>query len=76
MFVTPIFYAPDQLQGGMVKIVEFNPLYHYVEIVRLPMLGQAPALYTYGVTVGGTILGWLATLYFYSRFRRRIPYWL
>lgn len=76
MFVTPIFYAPNQLQGSMAKIVDFNPLYHYVEIVRLPLLGQAPALYSYGVTIGGTIFGWLATLYIYSRFRRRVPYWL
>jgi ABC-type polysaccharide/polyol phosphate export permease len=76
MFVTPIFYAPDQLQGNMVRIAEFNPLYHYVEIGRLPMLGQAPELHSYFVTIGGTIAGWLGTLYIYSRFRRRVPYWL
>ena len=63
MFVTPIFYAPNQLQGAMARIVEFNPLYHYVEIARLPLLGLAPSLYSYVVTIGGTIFGWLATLW-------------
>jgi ABC-type polysaccharide/polyol phosphate export permease len=76
MFVTPIFYSPDQLQGRMVEIVRFNPLYHYVEVVRLPMMGMAPSAYSYGVTIGCTIFGWLATIYIYSRFRRRLPYWL
>jgi ABC-type polysaccharide/polyol phosphate export permease len=76
MFVTPIFYAPDQLQGRMEQIVRFNPLFHYVELIRLPMMGLAPSIYTYEVTIGCTIFGWLATLYIYSRFRRRLPYWL
>jgi ABC-type polysaccharide/polyol phosphate export permease len=76
MFITPIFYSPDQLTGKFAEIVNFNPLYHYVEIVRLPLMGQAPGIYSYAVTLGGTIFGWAATLYVYSRFRRRVPYWL
>lgn len=76
MFVTPIFYAPDQLQGEMANIVRYNPLFHYVEVVRLPMMGMAPSSYSYAVTGGCTLFGWVFTLYVYSRFRRRLPYWL
>ncbi len=76
LFVTPIFYSPAQLQGGLVKIALFNPLYHYIELVRLPLMGQPPSGLDYAVGVAGTLLGWAFTFDLYSRFRRRVPYWL
>jgi ABC-type polysaccharide/polyol phosphate export permease len=76
LFVTPIFYSPSQLHGGLVKIAQLNPLYHYIELVRLPLMGQLPSGLDYAVGIGGTVLGWAFTFDLYSRFRRRVPYWL
>jgi homopolymeric O-antigen transport system permease protein len=76
LFLTPIFYSPAQLQGGMVSIAQYNPLYHYIELVRLPLLGQLPSALDYAIGIGGTVLGWAFTFDLYSRFRRRVPYWL
>lgn len=39
MFVTPIFWEPKQLGDRFARFVDFNPLYHYVDIVRSPLLG-------------------------------------
>ncbi|MDE2166820.1 MAG: ABC transporter permease [Alphaproteobacteria bacterium] len=75
-FVTPIFYRPDQLTGRLSVMATYNFLYHYVDIVRSPLLGFTPAPISYVVTGSITILGWIMTIYFYGRFRRRIPYWL
>jgi ABC-type polysaccharide/polyol phosphate export permease len=76
MFVTPIFWAPDQLGKEFIKFVDYNILYHYVDIMRSPMLGRTPATWSWIVTIAGTIIGWTVTIYMFSRFRRRLAYWL
>jgi ABC-type polysaccharide/polyol phosphate export permease len=76
MFVTPIFWVPEQLGGRFIKFVDFNPLYHYVDIVRSPLLGRAPSMWSWEIVVAGTLIGWALTLILFSRFRRRLPYWL
>src|SRR5690606_25007200 len=45
-FVTPIFWTPD-LRQGRTFVLDINPFYHLVEIVRAPMLGQVPATGSY-----------------------------
>lgn len=76
MFVTPIFWPPDSLQGTHhLLFVEFNPLYHMMDIVRSPLIGKVPEMQSYGVAILVAILGWLVTYVAFSRFRRRLPYW-
>jgi ABC-type polysaccharide/polyol phosphate export permease len=78
MLITPIFWSPDSLKGraSHTMIVEYNPVYHYIEVMRAPLLGHAPGLTSYAVVIAGTVIGWWVTLMMYSRFRRRIPYWI
>lgn len=76
MFITPIFWSPDQLTGRARILVDYNPLYHYVDVVRSPLLGKAPSAWTWFLVALMTAAGWGVTLYLFSRFRRRIPYWL
>jgi ABC-type polysaccharide/polyol phosphate export permease len=45
MFITPIFWPPESLQGlRRYLFVEANPLYSLIEIVRAPLLGKFPPL--------------------------------
>ena len=76
MFVTPIFFTRDQLGPGFGRLVDVNLLFHFVDVVRSPLLGQTPAGWTWVVVTITTIVGWGGTLWIYSRFRRRVPYWL
>ena len=76
MFVTPVLWPEDLLQGTRRFVfVEFNPLYHFINIVRAPLLGKVPALSSYVVVAVVTIIGWVATYAFFSRFRKRIAFW-
>jgi ABC-type polysaccharide/polyol phosphate export permease len=72
--VTPILWSSDQI--GNQLIVELNPLYHLIEVIRAPLLGRVPPLATWGTALGVTALGWLVTLAFFVRFRERIAYWI
>jgi homopolymeric O-antigen transport system permease protein len=76
MFVTPIFWFSHQLGSAAQPIIKYNVMFHLVEVMRAPMLGTAPSLLSYGVTIAGAIVGWLVTFDLYARFRRRIPFWL
>jgi homopolymeric O-antigen transport system permease protein len=76
MFVTPIFWAPEQLGARFSLIVDYNILFHFVDIIRSPLLGRAPSAQTYVMVLACTVIGWTTMFIIYSRFRRRLPYWL
>jgi lipopolysaccharide transport system permease protein len=74
-FLTPIIWHPSLLSGRQ-RVVYWNPLYHYVELIRMPLLGEAPSAHTWIMTVTITVLGWCFTFAFFRRFRGRIAYWV
>jgi ABC-type polysaccharide/polyol phosphate export permease len=75
MFATPIMWPVQSLSGSPL-IVEINPLYHLIELVRAPMLGTAPELRSWLVAGGMAIAGSaLATGLLVSK-SRRIVFWL
>ncbi|MBS0534424.1 MAG: ABC transporter permease [Proteobacteria bacterium] len=76
MFVTPVFWVTSSLGDRGHKVTQANYVFHLVEVLRQPMLGQTPTLMNYAVTLGGAALGMLVALFLFARFRRRIPYWL
>jgi ABC-type polysaccharide/polyol phosphate export permease len=76
MFVTPIFWPPESLQGVIhIFYVELNPLYHLITIVRAPLLNQVPPLEVYLGTSLITAAGSILTYACFRYFRRRIAYW-
>ena len=74
-YLTPIIWKPELL-GNRIAFVQVNPFFHFVELVRAPLLGQVPAPLTWAVVLGVTAGGWLVTFFFFRRFRSRIPYWV
>ena len=81
-YVTPIVWTTKTLreQGGEVaaraRIAELNPLYHYLEIVRAPLIGQEVAAYHWWIVLGCTAGGLLITLFAMKQMRFRVPYWV
>jgi ABC-2 type transport system permease protein/lipopolysaccharide transport system permease protein len=56
--------------------VNVNPFYHYLEVVRQPLLGHAPTTLNWIVVVGMTMLLGLVSFVFFSRYRSKITYWV
>jgi ABC-type polysaccharide/polyol phosphate export permease len=76
IFVTPIFWPPDVLQASSrVVFVTFNPLYHLIEVIRVPLMNGVPASSTYLAVLIVAALGWTVTYNVFGRYRRRIAYW-
>ncbi|OGO90156.1 MAG: sugar ABC transporter permease [Coxiella sp. RIFCSPHIGHO2_12_FULL_42_15] len=78
MFVTPIFWPEAQLGTGFKAylIVNSNPLYHYVVVVRQPLMGQSPHLISWIIVSVMTVLGWLITMLVMSKNHRKLIFWL
>ncbi|MCC7253455.1 ABC transporter permease [Hyphomicrobium sp.] len=74
-FVTPVFWRPDRL-GDFSWIVDYNPLFHFVSLVRSPLLGDPIDGWSFMMT-GGTIavLALIASLV-YKFMGREVIYWL
>ena len=79
-FMTPIIWNNNTLhqQGAdrWAKIVELNPLLHYLEIVRAPLLGDPQHLRHWAVVIGLTVIGWTVALIAMRQYRARVPYWV
>jgi lipopolysaccharide transport system permease protein len=77
-FVTPVMWSPDLIGNNELAhlLLGLNPLYHWLQIVRLPILGQWPTLENWAVALLVAGLGWGVTLLVYRKFRTMIAYWV
>jgi ABC-type polysaccharide/polyol phosphate export permease len=75
MFATPIFWSRDLLSPELGYLADWNPLFHLVEIMRQPILGQLPTATNWLVSLGLMTFGMAATMAIYSRVRHRVAYW-
>ncbi len=74
-FLTPIIWPADALSHKPI-ILDANPFYYLVVIVREPLLGTVPALSVWLVAAAIGAIGWLATALVYQRLFNRLTKWL
>ncbi|MFZ2177031.1 MAG: ABC transporter permease [Rhodococcus sp. (in: high G+C Gram-positive bacteria)] len=80
--LTPIMWTTQSLeaQGGQaaerVKLAELNPLFHYLDIVRAPLIGQEQDAYHWYIVLAITVAGWAFALVALRKYRARVPYWV
>lgn len=74
---TPIIWQIDQKAGTRrAAFVEYNPFFHFVEIMRAPMIGDPVALNSWIVTITITLILLVLGMYAFVRARSRVAYWL
>src|SRR5262249_5912746 len=71
-YVTPLIYPAELLRRRHLdSIIDFNPAYHLIEIVRRPiLLGQPAASMSYvssGVTILLLVIAAVLVMHYYSR---------
>jgi ABC-type polysaccharide/polyol phosphate export permease len=76
LFLTPIFWSPDQLTGRAEFLAQFNPLFHLIAVVRDPLLGVPPTLLNWLAVGLVTLVGWTIAIVMLTKLRHRIVYWL
>ena len=75
-FVLPIMWRPQDLGDGLTRIiVGFNPLYHYLQLVRLPLIGDFPTLINWSIASAGALLSIAIGLFVYKKTIDKVVYW-
>lgn len=81
-YVTPIVWTTQTLkeQGGEIAqralLAEINPLFHYMEIIRAPMIGQPLAAYHWWIVLACTAVGLILAMLAMKQWRFRVSYWV
>jgi lipopolysaccharide transport system permease protein len=74
-FFTPVMWSPDILEER-AWIAHFNPLYHLIELIRAPVLGNVIQPISWQVSIGMLIVGFVSAQFLMSKYRNRVVYWL
>jgi len=75
LFVTPIMWPLSTL-GDSTYIAEINPLYHLIDIVRSPLLGQTPEISSWLVAIALMFPGSAVSMWLLRRASRRLVFWI
>jgi ABC-type polysaccharide/polyol phosphate export permease len=76
-YLTPIMWMPKLLPGHVsLYLLDLNPAYHLLGIIRSPLLGQLPPRMSWCVSIVLAFMGWSVALFVYGRYKHRIAYWL
>jgi len=76
MWLTPVYYRPEQLAPDIRIIIEVNPLTYVLEVARAPFLNEVPSLFAWVAAALMAVFGWVLAFALLMRTRARVPYWL
>lgn len=74
-FFTPILWQVDSIKSK-AYLAEWNPVYHWIELLRAPLLGSLPTLSDYLWSIFSLMGFSLLAAYYLGRYRSRIVLWL
>lgn len=75
-FMTPILWVREEMRGIRATLADVNPLTHFLEIFRAPLMGAEPRLSSWAVVLISSAVIWLAAAIAAWRMRRRLPFWV
>jgi lipopolysaccharide transport system permease protein len=75
-FLSPIIWSAEMLPPSRRYVADFNPLFHFIEVIRAPLLGEPLHMLSWIVVASLLVLGSVSTFVLFARFRARVPYWL
>ncbi|HHW4678878.1 MAG TPA: ABC transporter permease [Xylella sp.] len=74
-YLTPVIWMTTHFPASTSEyLLKLNPVYHIVEIVRAPLLGNVPSALNWQISISLAVIGWILATFIYNRYKRRIPY--
>lgn len=74
-FFTPILWQPESLKNK-TYLIKFNPIHHWMELIRAPLLGHIPSVESWFWSLGTLVFLLVTSIYTLGRYRSRIAFWL
>ncbi len=77
-YVTPVMWYPSLIGDSELAhhLLGLNPFYHWLQLVRLPILDQLPTIENWGLSLLSATVGWAILLASNKRYKNMIAYWV
>jgi len=73
--MTPVIWQKEMLGSNQI-IAEVNPLYHFITVIRDPLLNGSFPAQSFAVVGIITIFNFVFASYLYARFKHKLVFWL
>lgn len=74
--LTPVFWDKAALIGAREWIVKANPLAHALEVLRAPLLGMMPDMFSVYFMIASALVGMISAAMMYRRNINKMVFWL
>jgi ABC-type polysaccharide/polyol phosphate export permease len=75
-FFTPIIWQPNILPDRYFFALEFNPIFHALELVRNPLLGNVTPIHSYYMVMILSLILWLVSILMLARYKNKLAFWI
>ena len=75
MFLTPVFWLPESLPDR-AQYVLWNPFAQMLDLLRAPLMGGVSDTHNWTGILIWTVVNIIASAWLFSKYRRRVVYWL
>lgn len=77
-YVTPVMWYPKLIENNELShlMLGLNPIYHWLQLVRLPLIGSWPTWENWALALLSAGIGWAVTLITYKKYKNMIAYWV
>jgi ABC-type polysaccharide/polyol phosphate export permease len=77
IFFTPILWSPERLDARThFFVVDPNIFFHYIEIIRQPLIGNEPSMFSIFITFVFSLLIFMISTFLVKKYEHRIRYWV
>ncbi len=75
LFLSPVFYKPDALQGKVAWLISLNPLTQFIDLFRTPIYsGEFPSLTTVLISMALAATSVFVGLWFFAKHENKVAF--
>jgi lipopolysaccharide transport system permease protein len=76
-YITPVIWKPELIPPGIAHILlGLNPMYHLLQITRLPLMGQSPTFENWLVACVAVSMAGILAVLVAKKYNKRLVYWV
>lgn len=76
-YLTPIIWLPTMVPNRAgINLLEFNPFFHFLELLRGPLMGFVPSMMSWLIVISITFISWMISILIFFKYKNRLAYWL
>lgn len=75
-FFTPIIWKVESLPQEYQWVADSNPLFHIIEIIRAPLIGEQASIYSWYWSIAILLSSIIIGSVIHTKLRKKVAYWL